>query len=257
MSADEGGRGVVVVGGTGRVGSRLCALLREVGQNPVVASPSTGVDTPTGVGLDAALQGARVVVDVSNLRAWGDAEVLDFFRASTRNLLSAEVTAGVLHHVVLSVVGCERAPGSAYLRAKAEQERAVQAGPIPFTILRATQFFEFIDGIAEAASDGDRVRLPVADVRPVALDDVAAVLAELALAAPMDGIVELAGPDVFKMSEVVRRLLAARDDSRTVIDDPRATYFGAALGQRTLVPRGDARLGKKRFGTWLEDQGAK
>lgn len=254
MNADEGGGRIVVVGGTGRVGSRLCARLREVGQNPVVASHSTGVDTTTGVGLDAALRGARVVVDVSNPRAWGDADVVDFFRTSTQNLLAAEVAAGVRHHVVLSVVGCELAPESAYLRAKADQERAVRAGPTPFTILRATQFFEFLEGIVEAASDGERVRLPLAEVRPVAVHDVAAVLADLTVAAPTDGIVELAGPESFRMSEAVRRLLAARGDPRVVDDDPRARYFGAAIGQRALVPRGSTRVGRKRFGEWLQDQ---
>jgi len=255
MRGDEGG-GIVVVGGTGRVGSRLCALLREAGREPVVASPSTGVDTTDGEGLEAAVRGARAVVDVSNPRAWGAAEILDYFRTSTRNLLAAEEAARVRHHVVLSVVGCDLVLDSAYFRAKAAQERAVQAGPIPFTILRATQFFEFIEGIVESASDGDLVRLPPAEVRPVAVSDVAAVLAELALAEPTEGIVELAGPESFTMSEVARQLLAARGDPRTVVEDPGATYFGATLGRRTLVPRGEARLGGMRFAEWLRGKGS-
>lgn len=246
---------IVVVGGTGRVGSRLCTLLREAGHDPVAASPSTGVDTATGVGLETVLRGARVVVDVSNPRVREDEAVSEFFRASTGNLLAAEEAAGVEHHVALSVVGCTAARGSGYLRAKSAQERAVEAGRVPYTIVRATQFFEFIEGIIGAASDGTVVRLPPVDIQPVAAGDVAAVLAELAVRAPMRGIVELAGPDVFRMDELGRRLLSAAGDGREVLTDPRATYFGARLEQRTLVPAGKARLGRQRLDDWLEARG--
>jgi uncharacterized protein YbjT (DUF2867 family) len=242
---------IVVVGGTGRVGSRLCALLLEAGHDPVVASPSRGVDTVTGTGVDAVLRDAQVVVDVSNPRAWDDAAVLDFFRTSTSNLLAAEERGGVGHHVVLSVVGCHLARASGYLRAKSDQERLVESGRVPYTILRATQFFEFVEGIVETASDGTVVRLPPVDCQPIALADVAEVLSELAGSTPVSGVVELAGPELFAMSELARRVLAARGDPRSVIDDPEATYFGARLGQHTLVPHGDARRGRQRLAEWL------
>jgi len=242
---------IVVVGGTGRVGSRLCAMIERAGHEVVPASPSTGVDTTTGAGLEDALRGARVVIDVSNPRAWGESEVRDFFRTSTDRLLAAGATAGVGHHVVLSVVGCDLAAGSAYLGAKADQERAVAAGSVPHTIVRATQFFEFLDGILDAATDGGVVRLPPADLQPIAVEDVAAVLAEVV--GEPSGSMELAGPERSPMTEWAQRVLDARSEERRVMEDVGAKYFGAPLERDTLVPHGPARLGARRFDEWLRD----
>jgi uncharacterized protein YbjT (DUF2867 family) len=251
----EGGLRIVVVGGTGRVGSRLCALLRSSGHDPVVASPSRGVDSVTGEGLEEALRGARVVVDVSNPRAAGDEAVSDFFRTSTARILTAEAAAGVQHHVVLSVVGCDVPPIRGYYRAKLEQERLVGAGPIPWTILRATQFFEFLQTIISMATDGLVVRLPSIDIQPVAAEDVAVALAELAVEEPAGGPVELAGPEIFALDDLARRLLAALGDDRQVVVDPEARGFGGSIDRRALLPGRRARLGHQRFDDWLRLQG--
>jgi uncharacterized protein YbjT (DUF2867 family) len=242
---------IVVIGGTGLIGSRLVNKLREDGHDPRAASPDTGVDTITGEGLAEALKGAQVVVDVANAPAWEDAAVLDFFRTSSRNLLSAEATAGVGHHVTLSVVGTDRLPDSGYLRAKVAQENIVKAGPIPYTIVRATQFFEFIGRIANSSADGDTVRLPPALVQPEAADDVASTLADVAVGTPLNDTVELAGPEVFRLDELARRVLNAGDDPRKVTADVHARYFGAELDDRSLTPGDDARIAPTRFEDWL------
>jgi uncharacterized protein YbjT (DUF2867 family) len=242
---------IVVIGGTGLIGSRLVNKLREDGHNPLAASPDTGVDTITGKGLEKALGGAQVVVDVANAPAWEDAAVLDFFRTSSRNLLSAEAAAGVGHHVTLSVVGTDRLPDSGYLRAKVAQENIVKAGPIPYTIVRATQFFEFIGRIANSSTNGDTVRLPPALVQPEAADDVASTLADVAVGTPLNDTVELAGPEVFRLDELARRVLNARDDPRQVTTDVHARYFGAELDDRSLTPGDDARIAPTRFEAWL------
>jgi uncharacterized protein YbjT (DUF2867 family) len=242
---------IVVIGGTGLIGSRLVNKLREDGHDPRAASPDTGVDTITGEGLAEALEGAQVVVDVANAPAWEDAAVLDFFRTSSRNLLAAEAAAGVGHHVTLSVVGTDRLPDSGYLRAKVAQENIVKAGPIPYTIVRATQFFEFIGRIADSSADGDTVRLPPALVQPEAADDVASTLADVAVGTPLNDTVELAGPDVFRLDELARRVLNASDDPRTVTADVHARYFGAELDDRSLTPGDDARIAPTRFEDWL------
>jgi uncharacterized protein YbjT (DUF2867 family) len=247
---------IVVIGGTGLIGSKLVAKLRRDGHDPLAASPDTGVNALTGEGLAEALEGAQVVVDVANAPAWDDAAVLDFFRTSSRNLLAAETAAGVGHHVTLSVVGTDRLPDSGYFRAKAAQEDVVKSGPVPYTILRATQFFEFIGRIADSGTDGDTVRLSPALVQPEAADDVASTLADLAVGAPLNDIVELAGPEAFRLDEVARRLLNANDDPRQVTADAHARYFGVELDDRSLIPGDDARIAPTRFEDWL-NQSAK
>jgi uncharacterized protein YbjT (DUF2867 family) len=242
---------IVVIGGTGLIGSKLVKKLREDGHEPLAASPDTGVDTITGEGLAEALEGAQVVVDVANAPAWEDAAVLDFFQTSSRNLLAAEKAAGVGHHVTLSVVGSDRLPESGYLRAKVAQEEMVKAGPVPYTILRATQFFEFIGRLADSSTDGGTVRLPPALVQPEAADDVASTLADVAVGAPLNDTVELAGPEVFRLDELARRVLNASDDPRQVTADVHARYFGAELDDRSLIPGDDARIASTRFEDWL------
>ena len=242
---------IVVIGGTGVIGSKLVERLREDGHEPLAASPDSGVDTITGEGLAEALEGADVVVDVSNVPAWEDAAVLDFFQTSARNLAAAETAAGVGHHVVLSVVGTERLQDSGYFQAKLAQDAAVKAGSDPYTILRATQFFEFIGHIADSSSEGDTVRLPPALVQPEAADDVAAALADIAVSEPVNGIVELAGAERFRLDELARRVLRANDDPREVTADAHARYFGAELDDRSLTPGGDARIAPTRFEDWL------
>jgi uncharacterized protein YbjT (DUF2867 family) len=242
---------IVVIGATGLIGSRLVNKLREDGHDPLAAAPDTGVDTITGEGLAEALTGAQVVVDVANAPAWEDAAVLDFFRTSSRNLLAAEAAAGVGHHVTLSVVGTDRLPDSGYLRAKVAQENIVKAGPIPYTIVRATQFFEFIGRIADWSTDGDTVRLPPALVAPEAADDVAGTLADVAVGTPLNDTVELAGPEVFRLDELTRRVLDASDDPRRVTTDVHARYFGAELDNGSLTPGDDARIAPTRFEDWL------
>jgi uncharacterized protein YbjT (DUF2867 family) len=242
---------IVVIGGTGLIGSKLVEKLRRDGHEPLAAAPNTGVNTITGEGLAEALEGAQVVVDVANAPAWGDAEVLDFFQTSSRNVLAAEASAGVGHHVALSVVGAERLSESGYMRAKLAQENLVKAGPVPYTIVRATQFFEFIGRIADSSTDGDTVRLSPALVQPESADDVASTLAEVAVGAPLNDTVELAGPEAFRLDELARRVLSASGDPRQVTADVHARYFGAELDDRTLAPGDDARIAPTRFEDWL------
>jgi len=246
---------IVVIGGTGLIGSKLVEKLRNDGHDPLAAAPNTGVNALTGEGLAEAVAGAQVVVDVANAPAWSDAEVLDFFQTSSRNLLAAETAAGVGHHVTLSVVGTDRLPESGYFRAKAAQEEIVKAGPVPYTIVRATQFFEFIGRIADSGTDGDTVRLSPARVQPGAADDVASTLADVAVGAPLNDTVELAGPEAFPLDELARRFLKASDDSRQVTTDVHARYFGAELDDRSLTPGDDARMAPTRFEDWLSQSG--
>jgi uncharacterized protein YbjT (DUF2867 family) len=242
---------IVVIGGTGLIGSKLVEKLRKDGHEPLPASPDTGVDALSGEGLAEALEGAQVAVDVANAPAWDDQAVLDFFQTSSRNLLAAEEAAGVGHHVTLSVVGAERLPESGYLRAKVAQEELVKAGPIPYTIVRATQFFEFIGRIADSGANGDTVRLSPALMQPIAADDVAAALAEIATNEPVNGTVEVAGPEAIPLDELARRVLAANKDPRPVTADVHARYFGAELDDRSLTPGDDARIAPTRFEDWL------
>ncbi|MFZ1880218.1 MAG: SDR family oxidoreductase [Gaiellaceae bacterium] len=242
---------VVVIGGTGLIGSKLVEKLREDGHEPLAASPDTGVNTLTGEGLAEALEGAQVVVDVANAPLWDDAEVLDFFQTSSRNMLAAEVAAGVQHHVALSVVGADRLPQSGYLRAKIAQEELVKAGSVPYSILRATQFFEFIGRIADSGADGDTIRLAPVYVQPESADDVAAALAEVAESEPVNGIVELGGPEQFRLDELARRVLSANNDPRPVMPDAHARYFGAELDDHSLTPGSNARIAPTRFEDWL------
>ena len=242
---------IVVIGGTGLIGSKLVEKLRKDGHEPLAAAPNTGVNTLTGEGLGEALEGAQVVVDVANAPAWGDAEVLDFFQTSSRNLLAAETAAGVGHHVTLSVVGAERLPESGYMRAKIAQEDLVKAGPIPYTIVRATQFFEFVGRIADSGADGDTIQLSPALVQPEAADDVASTLADVAVGAPLNDTVELAGPETFRLDELAQRVLNANGDPRQVTADVHARYFGAELDDNTLTPGDDARIAPTHFEDWL------
>jgi uncharacterized protein YbjT (DUF2867 family) len=246
---------IVVIGGSGLIGSRLVSLLRKHGHEAIAASPSSGVNTLTGEGLAKALQGASVVVDVSNSPSFEDAAVLKFFVTSTRNLLTHEAAAGVGHHVALSVVGTERLSESGYFRAKIAQEKMITSSAIPYTIVRATQFFEFLKGIADLSSDGDKVRLPPVLFQPMAADDVASAMATIAAGPPNHGTVEIAGPEPFRMDELVRERLAALEDPREVITDPEALYSGAKVSLRTLMPGDTARLGETRFEHWLTRAG--
>jgi uncharacterized protein YbjT (DUF2867 family) len=242
---------IVVIGGTGLIGSKLVEKLRDRGHDALAASPDTGVNTLTGEGLAEALEAAQVVVDVANAPVWDDAAVLDFFQTSARNLLAAEAVAGVKHHVVLSVVGADRLPESGYLRAKLAQEEAVETGPVPYTILRATQFFEFIGRIADSSVDGGTVHLAPVFVQPESADDVAAALADVALSGPVNSIVELAGPEQFRLDELAERVLRANNDSRPVTADAHARYFGAELAEHSLTPGGNAVIAPTRFEDWL------
>jgi uncharacterized protein YbjT (DUF2867 family) len=242
---------IVVIGGTGLIGSKVVEKLREAGHDTLAASPDSGVDTLTGEGLAEALQDARVVVDVSNAPMWDDAAVLEFFQTSTRNVLAAEATLGVSHHVALSVVGTDRLADSGYFRAKLAQEEAIKGATVPYTIVRATQFFEFIARIADSNTDGQTVRVPPVLVQPEAADDVAAALAVAAVGAPVNGTVELAGPERFRLDELTRRVLSANGDARRVTTDGRARYFGAELDDRSLIPGDDARIAPTRFEDWL------
>ena len=243
---------IVVIGGTGLIGKKLIPLLRARGHEAVAASPGTGVNTLTGEGLAKVLAGAQVVVDVSNSPSFEDKAVLEFFETSGRNILAAEAAAGVGHHVALSVVAADRLPDSGYMRAKVAQERLIKGGKVPYTIVRATQFFEFLGGIAGSGADGGVVRLPDAPMQPLAADDVAAALADVATGPPSNAILELAGPEKESMAAFVRRALAASGDTRTVVADPQARYFGAALDARGLTPDGaNPRIGPTRFEDWL------
>ncbi len=242
---------IVVIGGSGLIGKKLIPLLRERGHEAVSASPSSGVNTVTGEGIAAALAGVSVVVDVSNSPSFADDAVMAFFTASTRNLLAAEAAAGVGHHVALSVVGADRIPDSGYLRAKAVQEELIAAGRVPYTVVRATQFFEFLGAIAGGGGDGDTLRLPTAPMQPLAADDVAAALADITLAPPANAILDLAGPEARSIADFVRQSLAAAGDKRTVVADPTARYFGAVLDARDLAPAGASRIGPTRYADWL------
>ncbi|NUU19767.1 SDR family oxidoreductase [Cellulomonas humilata] len=242
---------VVVIGGTGLIGSKLVALLSAQGHEAVPASPGTGVNTLTGEGLAEALVGAEVVVDVSNSPSFEPAAVLEFFETSTRNLLAAEAVAGVRHHVALSVVGTERLPDSGYFRAKIAQEKLIESSSVPYSLVHATQFFEFVAGILDAATDGATVRLAHVLIQPMAADDVAAALRDVTLGEPRNGRVEVAGPERFRLDDLGRRVLTARSDPRDVVTDPAATYFGAVLEEDTLVPLGAAVLGSTRLEDWM------
>lgn len=248
---------IVVIGGTGLIGSKLVARLREHGHEAVAAAPNTGVNTLTGQGLAEALKGASVVVDVSNSPSWEDAAVLNFFETSTRNLLSHEAAAGVGHHVALSVVGTDRLAESGYFRAKIAQEKLIRESLRPYSIVHATQFFEFLKGLADISMAGDKVHLPPVLFQPMAADDVAGGVARVAIGRPVNGIVEIAGPEPFRVDELVQRRLAALKDPREVVADPEARYDGARVSERTLLPGKDARLGETRFETWLAQATAK
>jgi uncharacterized protein YbjT (DUF2867 family) len=242
---------IVVIGGTGLIGSRLVNKLREQGHEAVAASPNSGVNTLTGEGLAEVLKGASVVVDVSNSPSWEDAAVLNFFETSTRNLLTYEAAAGVGHHVALSVVGTDRLSESGYFRAKIAQEKMIKDSGTPYSIVQATQFFEFLKGLADISFDGDKVHLPPVLFQPMAADDVATAVGRIAVGPPVNGTVEIGGPEQFRINELVRRRLAALKDPREVIADPNTRYSGAKISERTLVPGDNARLGETRFEIWL------
>jgi uncharacterized protein YbjT (DUF2867 family) len=243
---------LAVIGGTGLIGSKLVKKLRDNGQEVVAAAPSAGVNSLTGEGLADALKGASVVVDVTNSPSWEDAAVLKFFETSTRNLLAYGAAAGVRHHIALSVVGTERMLESGFFRAKLAQESLIKASSIPYSIIRATQFFEFVNKIADLSMEGNTVRLPPVLFQPMAADDVAAAIAGFAIGSPLNAMVEIGGPEQFHLDEAVRRDLAARKDPREVIADPRARYYGIEVSERTLVPGEGARLGQTRFNDWLK-----
>ncbi|MFE5396152.1 SDR family oxidoreductase [Streptomyces sp. NPDC056568] len=245
---------VVVVGGTGLIGSKLVAKLTEHGHEAVPAAPNTGVNTLTGEGLAEVLRGADVVVDVSNSPSFEKDAVMEFFRTSTTNLLKAEAEAGVTHHVALSVVGTERLPESDYFRAKVAQEELIKESGIPYSIVHATQFFEFMAGIAASSTVGDTVRLAPVGIQPIAADEVAAAVGRAATGAPANGVVEVAGPEAFQLDELLRDTLAAQNDPRTVVTDPHAPYFGAELQQSSLLPGPDAHIAETRFADWLATQ---
>ncbi|MGH9688074.1 MAG: SDR family oxidoreductase [Candidatus Acidiferrales bacterium] len=248
---------VVVIGGSGRIGSKVVNQLREQGHEAVAASPNSGVNTLTGEGLAEALKGAPVVVDVSDSPSWEDAAVMNFFETSTRNLLAQEAAAGVGHHVALSVVGSDRLVESGYFRAKIAQENLIKGSSVPHSIVRATQFYEFFKGIADFSTDGNKVPLPSVLIQPMAADDVASAVSRTALAAPANGTIEVGGPEKFRLDEFVRRGLAARKDPREVVADPHGRYYGIAVKERTLVPGDDARLGKILFDDWLAQDNSK
>ena len=245
---------IVVIGGTGLIGSKLVAKLVARGHDAVPASPGTGVNTLTGEGLTESLAGADVVVDVSNSPSFEDTAVLEFFETSTRNVLDAEAAAGVRHHVALSVVGTERLAESGYMRAKIAQEKLIKNSSIPYTIVHATQFFEFAARTADEATDGGTVRVPPVLIQPMAADDVAAAVCSVALAAPLNNTIEIAGPEPLPFEDFVRAVLRWAGDQRIVVTDPHARYFGARLGERTLLPGDGAQLGATKFGDWLSEQ---
>jgi len=243
---------IVVIGGSGLIGKKVVKILREQGHDVLAASPSSGVNTVTGEGLAEALAGAQVVVDVANAPVWEDKAVLEFFEKSGRNLLAAEAAAGVGHHVALSVVGTERLLDSGYFRAKMAQETLIKASPIPYTVVRATQFFEFVGGIAQSATEGQTVRLPPALYQPMASEDVAAAVAEAAVGKPVNGMIEVAGPEPIGLDESARMYLSAKHDARTVTTDANAKYYGVAVDDRSLRPGEHPRLGAIRFEDWLK-----
>ena len=242
---------IVVIGGTGLIGKKTVANLRQKGHEVLAASPSSGVNSVTGEGLAQALAGAQVVVDVANAPSWEDKAVMEFFEKSGRNLLAAEAAAKVGHHVALSVVGTDRLLASGYFRAKMAQENLIKASSIPYTIVHATQFFEFVDGIAKGATEGQTVRVPPVLMQPIAADDVAAVMADVALAKPLNGMVEIAGPDPIRQDELVRQFLSKKRDARTVVTDPKALYYGLPVNDQSLTPGDDPRIGPTHFADWL------
>jgi uncharacterized protein YbjT (DUF2867 family) len=242
---------IVVIGGTGLIGSKVVARLRQAGHEVIAASPATGVNTITGEGLSQAMAGTQVVVDLANSPSFEDKAVKEFFETSGRNLLPAEAAAGVRHHVALSIVGTDRSDNG-YFRAKVAQEKLIVASGIPYTIIRATQFLEFLGGIADSSTDGNKVRLPPVLFQPIAAEDVAANVADVALAAPRNGIVEIAGPERAPFNEIVARYLKAIGDPREVVRDPEARYWGGRVEERSLVPLGEARLGPTRLEDWLK-----
>jgi uncharacterized protein YbjT (DUF2867 family) len=242
---------IVVIGGTGLIGSKLVKNLRERGHDAFAAAPSTGVNSITREGLAQAMDGAEVVVDVANAPSWEDQAVLEFFQTSSRNLLAAAAAAGVRHHVALSIVGSERLPDNGYFRAKVAQENLIKASGMPYTILRATQFFEFVGGIAQSATVGEEIHLSPALIQPIASDDVAAALTDVALATPVNGTLEVAGPEAMPLDELVRRFLRATQDTRKVVPDVHARYFGDVLDDQSLTPGKNPRLGAIRFEDWL------
>jgi uncharacterized protein YbjT (DUF2867 family) len=247
---------IVVIGGTGLIGSKVVSKLHEGGYDAVAASPNSGVNTVTGEGLSEVLEGAQVVVDVSNAPDWDDDAVMHFFQASSRNLLAAEAAAGVGHHVALSVVGTERLTESGYFRAKLAQEELIRSSSIPYSIVHATQFFEFLKSISASATDGNEVRLPPALIQPMAADDVASELGLVAVGPPLNRTVEIAGPEVFRLDELIRGALEANKDPREVITDPQARYFGISPGERTLLPGDDAVLAQTSYEDWSSQPAA-
>jgi len=242
---------IVVIGGTGLIGSKLVRKLSALGHEAVAAAPNTGVNTLTGEGLAEVLKGAQVVVDVSNSPSFEDVAVMNFFQTSTRNLLSYEAAAGVGHHVALSIVGSERLPESGYMRAKVAQEKLIKEGPIPYTIVHATQFFEFTKRIADEATVDNRIYLPPVLFQPIAADDVASALCKVATSSPLNGTIEIAGPEAFRFDELIRKRLSPLNDSREIVADPHASYFGTELSERSIVPGDTAQLGETRFEDWL------
>lgn len=244
---------IVVIGGTGLIGSRLVNILRDKGHEVLAASPNSGVNTITGEGLDAALAGARIVVDVSNSPSFADADVLKFFETSTGNLLAAEDRAGVRHHIILSIVGTDRVPDSGYLRAKLAQEDLVKKSGMPYSILRSTQFFEFIGRIGQLSADDNRIHVSGALFQPILSSDVVAALADVTLGSPLNGTVEVGGPERFRIDDLVRRVLRANGDEREVVVDSHARYFGAELDDQSLLASPSARVGSMRFEEWLKD----
>jgi uncharacterized protein YbjT (DUF2867 family) len=242
---------IVIIGGTGLIGSKLVTKLSELGHEAVPAAPNTGVNTLTGEGLGEVLKGAQVVVDVSNSPSFADEAVMNFFQTSTRNLLSSEAAAGLGHHVALSIVGSELLSDSGYMRAKVAQEKLIKEGPIPFTIVHATQFFEFTKRIADDATVGNSVSLPPVLFQPIAAVDVASALCEVAISSPLNGTIEIAGPEAFRFDELIRQRLSSLNDPREVVADPNALYFGTRLSERSIVPGDNAQLGETRFEDWL------
>jgi uncharacterized protein YbjT (DUF2867 family) len=242
---------IVVIGGTGLIGSKVVAKLKQKGHEVIAAAPNTGVNTITGEGLEAALAGAQVVIDLANSPSFEDKATLEFFETSGRNLLAAEAAAGVRHHVALSIVGTDQTPDNGYFRAKLAQERLIEASGIPYTIIRSTQFLEFLRGIVASSADGDVIRISPGLFQPIAADDVATIVTDVALATPRNGIIEIAGPERAPFDEIVARYLKGVGDSREVASDPEARYFGGRVEERSLVPLGKARLGRIGFDEWL------
>ena len=248
---------IVVIGGTGLIGSKAVAILRQGGHEVIAASPTTGVNSITGEGLTAAMAGTQVVIDLANAPSWEDQAVLAFFETSGRNVLAAEAAAGVRHHVALSIVGTDRMPDNGYFRAKVAQEKLIEASGLPYTIIRSTQFLEFLGGIADSSTEGTIVRIAPGLFQPIAADDVAPIVAEVALAAPRNGIVEIAGPERAPFNEIIARYLKGVGDRRQVVRDPEARYFGSRVEERSLVPLGEARLGRIGLDEWLRRARAK